>query len=263
MIRRLGEGDRAATMALLAVAPQFNLYLLGNMVANGFERDFCEFYGDVADGRVRAVINRYVTGWTVYGEAAADWAGLGYVVDVHVVTADRLQDNPGGVASLLPYLRRYIATSILEEPLMELPEGGLVAQPAPAGFVVRKATMDDLSGLISLFTDAGDMSRSPAAVERPLRDRRVWLARKDGEVVAAALTNAETETLGMIGGVYTAPKWRGRGLSQAVCSAISEELISLGKQPTLYWQNEAAGHVYRKLGFRQIGIWRSVRLALR
>ena len=263
MIRRLEEGDRASLVSLLMAAPPHNLYLLGNVEANGFDADFCEFFGDVVDGQVRGVVNRYMNGWTVFGGADADWVGLGGVVDRHAVVADRLQDNPGGVKSFLPYLQNYTQASLTEDHLMEVPPNGLQPQTARAGFVVRKAALDDLAGLVRLYGEAADMTRTPAAVERPLRDRRVWLALKDGEVVAAALTNAETNELGMIGGVFTAPAWRGYGLSQAVCSGLCVELIETGRQPVLYWHNPAAGHVYVKLGFRPIGMWRSVRLTQR
>lgn len=263
MIRRLEEGDRASLMALLMAAPAHNLYLLGNVEANGFEADFCEFFGDVVDGQVRGVVNRYMNGWTVYGAADADWAGLGNVVDTHAVVAERLQDNPGGVASFLPYLKRYAQSSLTEDHLMEMPPNGLQPQVAGADFEVRKATVDDLDGLVRLYADAADMARTRPGVERPLHDRRVWLALKEGEVVSAALTNAETKELGMIGGVFTLPAWRGKGLSQAVCSGLCAELMATGRQPLLYWHNPAAGHVYVKLGFRPIGMWRSVRLSLR
>jgi predicted GNAT family acetyltransferase len=62
----------------------------------------------------------------------------------------------------------------------------------------------------------------------------------------------------MIGGVYTPPAMRGRGLSQAVCSALCAELMAAQKQPILYWDTPAAGAVYRKLGFCATGTWRSV-----
>jgi GNAT superfamily N-acetyltransferase len=263
MIRRLEEKDRVTLVSLLSAAPHLNLYTLGNLEALGFDADFCEFIGEVVDGRVRSVANRYMTGWTVFGEADADWEALGAAVDAHTTIAERLQDNPGGVASFLPFLQRYEAHSISEEALMELDVKRFQALPAPAGFEIRKATMADLDTLVALFADAGDMSRTPPAVERPLRYRRVWLALAGGKAVSAALTNAETTSMAMIGGVYTAPEWRNRGLSQAVCSGLCQELIELGRQPALYWDNAAAGHVYTKLGFRQIGSWRSVRLNVR
>jgi predicted GNAT family acetyltransferase len=160
-------------------------------------------------------------------------------------------------------LQHYSVAKLTQEELMALPSGALQAQAPPDGFIVRRATMDDMPGLVKLYADAGDMSRTPAAVERPLIDRQIWLALKEDKVVSAALTNAETEDLAMIGGVYTANAWRGRGLSQAVCSALCTAIITAGRQPVLYWHNPTAGHVYAKLGFRPIGVWRSIRLAVR
>lgn len=263
MIRPLGEPDRTALRSLLSEAPQINLYPLGNLDTNGFDQDFCEFWGDVIDGRLRGMINRYMVGWTVYGEEDADWEGMGAIVDSHASVAERLQDNPGGIASFLPYIHCYAPASLTEDSVMELPWGGLQEQSAPDGFVVRRATLDDLVGLVPFFADAGDMSRTPAGIERPLRDRRIWMALKGNEVVSAALTNAETGDMAMIGGVYTSPAWRGKGLSQAVCSALCAELFASGRQPVLYWHYPPAGHVYAKLGFRPIGTWRSVRLTRR
>lgn len=260
MIRRLVEADREAVTMLLAMAPQLNLFLLGNLDASGFDQEFCEFWGDEVDGVVRGVVNRYMTGWTIYGQAEADWKGLGAVIDDHAITAERLQDNPGGVASLLPYFHRYRASKESEETLMELSATDLSVQAAPPEFTVRRATLDDFAGLVKLYANAADMARTPAGIERPLLDRRVWVAENGDGIVAAALTNAETDSLAMIGGVYTTPDWRGCGLSQSVCSALCAELIRTGRKPVLYWHNPAAGHVYTKLGFRPIGRWRSLRL---
>ena len=263
MIRPLQEADRTASMALVAEAPHHNLYLLGNMVKLGFDRDFCEFWGDAADGKLRAVINRYMTGWTLYGREDADWPALMAVMDDYPVDAQRLQDNPGGIPSVLPLLRRYQAVAVDVEELMQLFPHDFRPVAAPTGVTVRRATMDDLPGLVHLYADAGAMTRTPAGVERPLRDARVWVGLAEGAIVAAALTNAEATTLAMVGGVYTEPAWRNRGIAQAVVSKLCDELIRDGLQPVLYWDTAAAGTVYRKLGFQRLGEWRSVRLTRR
>ena len=119
-------------MAFLAEAPHHNLYLMGNMSTLGFDRDFCEFWGDWADGALRGVVNRYMTGWTLYGRADADWPALVAVIDDHPLPAERLQDNPGGIASILPLLRRYVAIAVEVEELMQLPAdaiSGLLSPP--------------------------------------------------------------------------------------------------------------------------------------
>ncbi|MEZ4864573.1 MAG: GNAT family N-acetyltransferase [Caldilineaceae bacterium] len=262
MIRKLTASDRAAAVTLLTRAPHLNLYMLGNLETLGFEREFCEFWGDVsatgAQNSLRAILNRYMTGWTIYGQPDAAWSALGAVLDQHPAGATRLQDNPGGIISFLPYLQRYQSGEVKIEEVMNLQAGDFRPIHAPDQAVIRRATLDDLPRLVEFYADAGDMRRDAAAIERPLRDTRLWLAETGQTVVATALTNAESSTLAMIGGVYTTPTQRGQGFSQAVCSALCAELLADGKQPVLYWITPAAGAVYRKLGFRACGQWRSV-----
>lgn len=258
MIRPLKEQDHSATGALLAIAPAYTLYLLGNIQALGFGSHFCQYWGDFDDGgSLRGVINRYMSGWSIFGLPGADWTGLMALLDAHSEVT-RLQDNPGGIESVLGFLTRYRPFSVHDEELMTLqPDDFRPAQAVP-GVIVRRATLGDLPQLVDLYADAGDMSRSPAAVERPLRDSRVWIALAGASLLSAALTNAETSQLAMIGGVYTPPAERGQGLSAAVCSALCSDLLRDGKEPVLYWKYPPAGRLYALLGFRPIGRWRSV-----
>lgn len=268
MIRPLTDADRAETEAFLSTAPEYNLYLLGNIASLGFNAGFSQFWGDFradtstgADAaQLRGVLNRYMTGWVVFGAADADWVGLAQILDTHREGASRLQDNPGGITSFLPYLTRYTAEQVSEEDLMSLTQENFVPQAAPIGVTVRRATLDDLAALCAFYGDAGHMKRTPAAVEQPLRRTRVWIAEERGHIISAALTNAEISDRAMIGGVYTPPSARGRGLSQAVCSALCADLFGDHKRPVLYWETPAAGTVYRKIGFHHVGIWRAVRL---
>lgn len=272
MIRLLAESDRGAILDLLNQEPALNLYMLGNLEKLGFRHELSQFWGDFADhssgapahkAMLRGVINRYMRGWSVYGQSDANWGGLARVLDQYPEKPDRLQDNPGGVESLLPYLNRYHAAQVVVEELMELAADDFRPVGAAAGVTVRRATMADYDRLVAFYADAADMTRTPPAVARPIQDTRLWLAEEGGQVLATALTNAETKSLAMIGGVFTKPAARGRGLSQAVCSALCQDLLRSGLQPVLYWGKPAAGAVYRKLGFRAIGDWRAVWLAER
>ncbi len=266
MIRLLNEFDRSAAVDLLRQSPIYNLYMLGNLAAVGFDRAFCQFWGEWgADGQLRAVLNRYMGNWVLFGQPGADWAGLGDILDGHEVTANAVQDNPGGIESWLPYLRRYRAIDVNATKLMALDAPDFRPRSPASGVRVRRAGMADLPRLVDFFADAGSMTRSPAAVERPLRDTRVWLAEpvdatSETPILSTALTNAEVPDRAMIGGVYTPLAHRNQGLSAAVCSALCADLFADQKQPVLYWENPAAGSVYSKLGFHPIGLWRSVTL---
>jgi GNAT superfamily N-acetyltransferase len=262
MLRALGPADYDGTVRLLSMSPALNLYMLGNLEKHGFGADFCEFWGDFEDVvganvTPRAVLNRYMNGWSVYGLPDADWRGLAAVMDDHPEAGTRLQDNPGGIESFLPFLRRYAVDQVTEEELMALRTEDFRPASTLPNCEVRRATLADLDALAALYAEAEHMTRTRAAVERPLRHTRVWTALTGGEMRAAALTNAETSGLAMIGGVYTLPAWRGQGLSQVVCSALCAELLGEGIQPFLYWDTPAAGAVYRKLGFHRVGVWRS------
>ncbi|HEX9057615.1 MAG TPA: GNAT family N-acetyltransferase, partial [Ktedonobacterales bacterium] len=84
----------------------------------------------------------------------------------------------------------------------------------------------------------------------------------EGEAVAAASTSAEARTAAMIGGVWTAPQWRGQGFSTAVVATLSHELLREGRRPYLFYRvdNVPAARVYTKIGFREIGGWMVVYL---
>ncbi len=251
-VRILREADRAALRSLAGEQPEQNLFLLGNLETLGFGEPFCTFWGDFgADGTLRGVANRYFTGWVVYGRTDADWPALAALIDGDA-NAERLQDNPGGVPSLLPFLQRYTAEQVHVEELMRLAAADFRPQPTPAGWRVRRATLEDLDALATFFTDAGDMSRSRAGTERPLQDGLVYVAENEThEIGAAAMTNAllrRAPHLAMVGGVYTTPEQRGRGLSRAVCSTLCASLLADGVTPVLYWKHPAAGHVYRQSG---------------
>lgn len=261
MIRLLTKADKEQVIALLHKDFHHNLYLLGNLEKLGFSHKLSKFWGDFSGdgaGVLRGVINLYMNGWTVYGLPDADWPALGAVVDAHPMKAARLQDNPGGVASLLPFLKTYGCANLVVEELMHLLPAHFRPVSAPNGVQIRPGVLADLPELVEFYGNAGDMARSEQAVVRPLQDTRLWLAKENGKILSSALTNAETKHMAMIGGVFTQPGARNRGLSQAVCSALCQDLFSAGLTPVLYWRQPEAGAVYRKLGFHTIGEWRAV-----
>ena len=87
---------------------------------------------------------------------------------------------------------------------------------------------------------------------RALERQRVILARANGIPVAKAGTNARGFAYDQIGGVYTAPSWRGQGLATALVSRISRELMNEGRKVVLFVKpdNEPARRAYEKAGFK-------------
>jgi GNAT superfamily N-acetyltransferase len=76
----------------------------------------------------------------------------------------------------------------------------------------------------------------------------------ENDALASLSTAPEIlDTVALIRGVYTLPSLRGKGFATSVCSAIAEELISLGKEAVLWvaTDNLPARKVYEKIGFKE------------
>jgi len=259
MIRLLTNADHDLAYGFCSENPALNLYFLGNMETLGLESDICQYWGSFdALGQVNGVLNRYMDGWNIADGPGCDYEGLGQVMDSHPAGAARLQDNVRHAASFQPSIRRYRAVEDITESLCELLSADFNPECKP--WPVRRATMADLGALCRFYADAVDMQRTPRGVERPLRHGHVFIVEREGEIVSSVLTNAETKTLAMIGGVYTPLSQRGHGYAGAAMVALCRSLIAGGLRPVLYYHHPAAGAIYRRLGFRDLGLWRAVRL---
>jgi predicted GNAT family acetyltransferase len=86
---------------------------------------------------------------------------------------------------------------------------------------------------------------------------RTYVAETGGRLVAGASTSAESAQAAMIGGVWTLPDERAQGYSTAVVAALAAELLEEGRCPHLFYleDNAPAAHVYKKIGFQDIGRW--------
>ena len=96
---------------------------------------------------------------------------------------------------------------------------------------------------------------SMGQLKESLKRRTIYLARQRGQVVAKAGTNALGFGWAQIGGVYTLPELRGRGIAGAVMGQLLADLDSrrLGTSLFVKCNNRAAIALYRGLGFRELG----------
>jgi ribosomal protein S18 acetylase RimI-like enzyme len=144
------------------------------------------------------------------------------------------------------------------------------AAPAYPGLVLRRAELADLEALLPL-QEAYEReevltsvhSFNPAACRASLAstlDRQlVFLAEEGGVVVGKAGTNARGFRVDQVGGVYTLPERRGRGLARALMSALAACVEAEGRSMSLFVKpaNAPARALYRGLGFEDIGDFRA------
>lgn len=127
---------------------------------------------------------------------------------------------------------------------------------------VRRATPSDVRALFPLQRDYEkeevllnpekfNPTASFLSLQKNLRQEMVFLAEIDGRPVAKAGTNARGMNYYQIGGVYTIPALRSRGIARALMQVLMWEIAREKKHLSLFVKksNPAAIKLYTNLGF--------------
>lgn len=158
-------------------------------------------------------------------------------------------------------------TTRVEYFLMTLSRGSghPVLRSRPPGLIVRRADSGDADFLFPIqkcyeleevvitpshFNDAQCLRSLRVA----LREQLVYLAEMDGEPMAKAATNARGYRVDQIGGVYTVPSERSKGLAKTVVSELLDKVFSEKEEACLFVKkhNRSAIALYERLGFAPV-----------
>ena len=138
-----------------------------------------------------------------------------------------------------------------------------------AALSIERTTENDLIELFPLQLDYENTEVAyegrpinPAVCKLSLRARLttdyIYKVSADGHIVAKAETNAQGFHWFQIGGVYTLPAYRNKGLAAAAVAHLINTHSAEAHGFALFVKtaNTAALHVYEKLGFEQCGLFR-------
>jgi ribosomal protein S18 acetylase RimI-like enzyme len=174
-----------------------------------------------------------------------------------------------GALSLTPRAR--VAYRLMRRsPLMR----EIVSRDAPIAaypaLSVRRAIFADLEALMVLQEayereevltpiHSFNLAACRASLGRALERQLVYVAEEGGVMVGKAATNARGFGADQIGGVYTLPARRGRGVARNLVSALLCELDAQGRCASLFVKptNAPARALYHGLGFEDIGDYRA------
>ncbi|MFD1739851.1 hypothetical protein ACFSCX_25630 [Bacillus salitolerans] len=81
MIRKLNEQDHEVVFPFLSKEASFNLFILGDIEAFGYETDFQELWGQFdEEGNIQAVLLRYHETFTPYASGKIDVEGFAEII---------------------------------------------------------------------------------------------------------------------------------------------------------------------------------------
>ena len=122
------------------------------------------------------------------------------------------------------------------------------AEPADAGRIHR--FLQSLPEFTSLYA-SGEM-----IADRIRNNDGIHLMlERDGEIVSHGNSTAGAGRTVMLGGVGTAPAFRGRGYASEIVSALSRAVLAEGKKPCVFCGRGPEENLFDRLGFRTVGGW--------
>jgi len=256
-VRLLSEADLPGLRDVLTREPYYNLFMIGDLEMLGIADPELFYWGQFAGDQLVGVAMRYKRNWHFYDTGGADLAEFAQAIDLYPEDAT-VNGRDLLVEGILDRLQQSKVVSDHPSYYCALPGDTQLAEP---GYPTRRATAADVNALVDHYAAAGEMRRGASSIRTCLEHNRVFLTEVGGQIVSAALTNVETSSMAMIGGVFTPEPLRGRGYASAAMTALCASLLSDGCQPCLFYDDPAAGTIYRRLGFEDIGTWRLVFLA--
>ncbi|HDX9577129.1 TPA: GNAT family N-acetyltransferase [Bacillus pseudomycoides] len=257
MIRKLTELDHEQVISFLKKEAAYNLFIIGDIEAFGYDQDFQEIWGQFTiDNQLHAVLLRFHDSFIAYARGSFqpeafirqfinyDHIKLSGKSEV-VEQFENITNLKLGKKQQTYFCECTTKKQLSNEPIKE---------------DIKVATTLDVDRIMhlrkqitefSLADNSGKLLRQ--AIET--NTGRTYYIEKNGEITACASTSAENSLSAMVVGVCTHPNHRGKGYASQIVSKMIQDFLAEGRTLCLFYNNPAAGRIYKRLGFEDIGIW--------
>ncbi len=260
MIRRLSQNDHDLCFALLKRQPAENLFLIGDIEAFGYDQKFQKVWGEFNNkGELIAVLLRYEENFIPYAISEFNAQAFAEIMDQEA-TYSMLSGLKEITEQIEPYIKKkrlkrkrqfYYAKCIeLSSDTTQNIDTSTVLQGVP----------DDAEELVTLLRAIPEFSESKITVESKRRGlekgvSRSFFIKEDGKMVSTASTTAENTLSAMVVGVATLEDYKKKGYASKCMVKLCRQLLAENKELCLFYDNPAAGAIYKRIGFEDIGLW--------
>ncbi|MBM6616543.1 GNAT family N-acetyltransferase [Bacillus suaedaesalsae] len=260
MIRKLTEKDHELIWSFLSNESSMNLFILGDIEAFGYDKDFQELWGEFDElNQLKAVLLRFHQSWIPYANGVFDVDGFISIIKEHTGDDQIMLSGKEEIVRALEERNvlnlgrkqvTYFAECKTTENLSSYDDKKLV----------KKATIEDVDRIIDIRSSIAEFNLLPSAREILIQSMksnvgRTYYTEDNSIITASASTTAEYSKAAMIVGVCTRKEYRRRGLASNVMEVLFREVLDEGKTLCLFYDNPEAGSIYKRLGFVDIGKW--------
>lgn len=257
MILKVNDDLKKRFWEYVSYEESINLFIIGDVESYGFDTNFQEVWFQVDDKEnITSVVLKYYLSLIVYSyENNFDIDELiKHIdnIDINIINGkknviDRLTSNYKKFRSKKEC--HFCSLKKLED----------IDLSNMSHYKIEKACIDDLdivynllSNIEGFYTDNYIESKTH---QLKTNSARIYLIKEENQVINSVSTGIETSFLAMVTGVATSKIYRNKGLATYSVYKLSEELLSEGKTPCLFYSNLEAGSIYHKIGYTQKDNW--------
>ncbi|MFF2447857.1 GNAT family N-acetyltransferase [Neobacillus sp. NPDC058068] len=256
MIRKLTDQDHQQVIAFLSEEPSINLFIIGDLETFGYSSDFQEIWAEFDEqNMMKAVLLRFHQSFIPYAKGEFDTSGF--------VSIMKKYNQPVSLSGKSEIVEKFEAFPelILGKKQVTFFAECLTDECLSAEDVeFKKADIEDVDKIIALRSSIEEFQvRSDArdilvqAMES--NTGRTYYTVENDVMTSCVSTTAENSMSAMIVGVCTRKEYRRKGLATAIMQKLFKDVLDEGKTLCLFYDNPEAGRIYKRLGFKDIGMW--------
>ena len=255
------QRDKEAVLRYISGEPVMNLFIYGDIENFGVASPEVNVYvNERPDGGWDSLLLRYFDFYILYSRTED--------FDAHAVGAflrTRTVECLGGKTVLLARMTPWFPDAVLRPTCLCRCDAKSLA-PAPAlgpNSEVRALTVQDVPAAVEFYGGIEEFEKSYRGREEKARREMETNLRAggmaqgvfcEGRLVAAAETSAANSRSAMVVSVATHAGFRGHGYATAALLQLCRASFEEGRAfLCLFYDNPAAGRIYRKAGFCEVG----------
>ena len=253
MIRKLVEEDYDELITYLNKEPHLNLFLIGDLLSDGFDDSIQLFYGYYEGEELMGIM-------LLYNKESLHLV-LDSISDIVIDFIFELYQKYPFSSINMGQSTYVLVEGKLDNIVEEVKQARLsVYTPLSSPLLSsrsRKLDKHELSQLLSL-QDSLFENNTPYSFEARLKWLHETYDRKtsfyygvvvDGVVRAIATATALTPSSAMVIAVGTQEVDRNKGYASELIKVLSDDLYKQGRQGVLFYDNPNAGRIYERIGY--------------
>ena len=265
MIRKLCESDRQQTLEFLKPQAAENLFIIGDIEIWGFDADFQELWGEFDENnQLLVVLLRYYQHFTV---SSPNGGSADELMDI-IKSYEKASIN--GTDKALKSLEVYISEEEYSKRdcfFAECKKESLVAPGLDKQLEerIQILTKQDIPAIITLrnsiseFSNLGTLAEQEEMQVNNLETGagRSYFISEDNQMASVVSTAAENQYSAMVIGVCSLPQYRNKGYATILLVKMLGDIFIEKESACLFYNNPKAGDIYKRIGFLDIGLWRT------